>query len=376
MRQLDFVFALNGIPIMGSGGTRILNSLITELKNLSYSVGVLIVKRDPWLKFLERNKSIPRSKTLLSFLKLNDTRFGYHFLNPIMKKMMRSPNDGRLNPDVFLFSKTQLSSFSIKYLIATNFVNGSEILGIETKAIKILFSQIDETDANYAGSYVNIAREVYSKFNFRLFLNEEMLKKFPNSLKTFVGIDHSIFRVITHIEERDPKKIIFILRPGKQKDPDTAIKSMHKIRSLDENIEISAYGTLDPNLVPNFVKYHYKPTNYDICRLLNSSSIFILTSTVEGMPLPPLEAMACGCAVISTECIGIREYIKSGTNGLLIPVGEPGEIANEVISLIQSIETRVILAKNGEITAREYNYKSMARNFAKTIKIFEELLGT
>ncbi len=45
--------------------------------------------------------------------------------------------------------------------------------------------------------------------------------------------------------------------------------------------------------------------------------IFLNTSLVSPCPLSLLEAMACGCAVVSTDTCGIPEYIKHGEDGLL-----------------------------------------------------------
>ncbi len=371
-KDLDFVFVMNGIYIKGSGGTRILNALVSELENLGYKVGVLILDRKPWLDFLERDKKISRNKISLMMLRLNDTRLGYYVLNPIFKKIVKSPDDGKLRADKLIFSKKQFLHFSVKFLIATNFINGAEVINMRTKTTKILFSQIDESDQIYAGSYTRIAMEVYSKFRNRLFLNHEMLRKFPGSRITTVGINHSVFNIKIDIGDRKPTKVVFILRPGEQKDPYTAIAAMRLLHAQDENIELSAFGTLQPNLVPSFIRYHYRPTNTEISELLNQNSIFVMTSTVEGTPAPPLEAMACGCAVVSTDCAGIGEYLEDGFNGLLAPIKQQNVIAEKVSLLIFDSKLRLFIAKNGIETSHKYTYKKMTLNFIDAIRNFEK----
>lgn len=56
----------------------------------------------------------------------------------------------------------------------------------------------------------------------------------------------------------------------------------------------------------------------DIHDLMNSSSIFCLSSRVEGLPMVLIEAMCCGCCCVAYDCItGPREIIKKNC-GLLV----------------------------------------------------------
>lgn len=82
--------------------------------------------------------------------------------------------------------------------------------------------------------------------------------------------------------------------------------------------------------------------------------LFVLTSRMEGFPLPPLEAMACGCAVVSTACGGVSEYAQEGKNCLLAPVDDPSSLAKAIFRLLQTPGLREQLAKEGLRTAGRY----------------------
>lgn len=67
------------------------------------------------------------------------------------------------------------------------------------------------------------------------------------------------------------------------------------------------------------------------------SEIFVLSSLVEGMPNVLLEAMACGCTPVATDCpTGPRELLKGGKFGYLARVGDPEDIAEAILKAIDN----------------------------------------
>lgn len=96
---------------------------------------------------------------------------------------------------------------------------------------------------------------------------------------------------------------------------------------------------------------------------LHQACIFAHPSRYEGFPNALLEAMACGCAVIATDCpSGPAEIIRHGENGLLIPTKDEAALTRALLSLINNEALRLRLGHQAlEVRSRFARATIMAR---------------
>jgi glycosyltransferase involved in cell wall biosynthesis len=63
-------------------------------------------------------------------------------------------------------------------------------------------------------------------------------------------------------------------------------------------------------------------------RYMARAKVYALSSAWEGLPGALIQAMACGCPVVSTDCpSGPHEVLEGGTLGALVPVGDSAALA-------------------------------------------------
>lgn len=68
------------------------------------------------------------------------------------------------------------------------------------------------------------------------------------------------------------------------------------------------------------------------CAFMARADVFVLASRVEGLSNAIVEALACGCPVVSTDCPhGPAEVLQHGDYGRLVPVGDEVGLANAIM---------------------------------------------
>lgn len=81
--------------------------------------------------------------------------------------------------------------------------------------------------------------------------------------------------------------------------------------------------------LPGFVQNPYA--------IMRHSALFVMSSRYEGLPTVLIEAMACGCPVVSTNCpSGPSEILDGGKFGPLVAVGDAGALAEAMIETLDN----------------------------------------
>lgn len=99
--------------------------------------------------------------------------------------------------------------------------------------------------------------------------------------------------------------------------------------------------------------------------LMKAAELFIFPSLYEGFGLPPLEAMACGTAVISSNTSSLPEVI--GDAGILIDPFKEEEIAQAIEELLTNEQLRIQLEEKGKKRAACYSWENSTKVLEKLI---------
>ena len=183
--------------------------------------------------------------------------------------------------------------------------------------------------------------------------------------KSTATIDHPWFA------PGEPPVVLSAGRLSLQKDFPTLIKAFAKVCSTrparliilgqgDERARLEALVKeleLESNvMMPGFVQ---NPFVY-----MHRSAVFVLSSAWEGLPGTLIQAMACGCPVVSTNCpSGPAEILEHGRYGPLISVGDERGMVDAILATLQNPPDPGMLHK-----------RSMAFSFDKAIDGYLDIL--
>jgi glycosyltransferase involved in cell wall biosynthesis len=110
-----------------------------------------------------------------------------------------------------------------------------------------------------------------------------------------------------------------------------------------------------------------------IARVWAAAHIAVLPSHREGMPLSLLEAAACGRPLIATDTPGCRDVARHGVNGLLVPLDDPGKLADAIERLAGDRELRQRFGRAGrELVEREFSSERVGRDI---VALYRRLLA-
>lgn len=184
------------------------------------------------------------------------------------------------------------------------------------------------------------------------------------------AIDNEIFRPIEH-EKNEIKKILCLGVNIEWKGNIDVIRAMEIVSQQYRNVQLILVGRDKINIKSNIPYKQVQASDEELARLYASSDVYVLGSWYEGFPAPPLEAMACGTPVVSTDNLGIREYGIHMQNCLIVPSKNPQAMAEAILKILNNENFSKQLRLEGIKTAQQFNWDKTTDRIEK---IFENAL--
>lgn len=166
--------------------------------------------------------------------------------------------------------------------------------------------------------------------------------------------------------------LLFASRLEAQKDVPTLLRAFKRLTDSSPalHLVIVGQGTLRPMLEAEATalgltgRVTFTGVRLDMPDVLRACDIFVLSSTWEGLPMVILEAMAAGCAIVSTAVGGVPTAVSDGANGLLVPPRDPEALAAGIHRVASDPALRQRFAAAGQrIFAARFGADAMARQY-------------
>ena len=205
---------------------------------------------------------------------------------------------------------------------------------------------------------------------------------FVNWYRTFVSYPDTRFHIIPNFtmvpdeiyEKPEKPHIIFARRLMKQRGADVFADIASELLDEFPELEITIAGTgpckqyIEQKLASSSRVHLTSYESMDAMAMHRDKNIAVVpTMWSEGTSLSVLEAMAAGCAVVSTDIGGLSNIILDGHNGLIVSP-DRNEIKAAIVSLLNDAALRKKLAQNGYNTVKTgFNIELWKSSWRKVI---------
>jgi glycosyltransferase involved in cell wall biosynthesis len=142
-------------------------------------------------------------------------------------------------------------------------------------------------------------------------------------------------------------------------------EAMKQVRREKSDVKLVVTGVRDafeklereyPHLNTLFIE---TPDDEALVQFYSMLDVFVLGSWCEGFGLPPLEAMACGTPVVSTDNFGIRDYALDGKNAIVVPARNSRKLAEGMRRVLNDENLSEQLENEGLETARRWSFENV-----------------
>jgi len=265
------------------------------------------------------------------------------------------------------------------FIVATYWTTAyyvSEIIKNNPRATPLYFIQdyeswfYPENERKTAGRIVDTYGLIKNKVTYSDWLRHRISAHDNNITKIRPGINLDVFYPRNTALKR-AGRILGMARPSTpRRGFDNMIKALRIVKQKCPDMEISLFGpdNLKKYGIPFEYRDHGALKEDALAELYSSCGIFIEASLFHGLGLTGMEAMACGAACVLTDSGGPREYAVNNENSVLVPPGNPEQMAAEIISLINNPSKMAMLARNGLKTMKNYSIKNTADEFENILK--------
>ena len=199
-----------------------------------------------------------------------------------------------------------------------------------------------------------------------------------------LGTDTQYFRPPQSREEAkkkiglDPDTIVigYVGRLAREKGLPTLYRAFARLQKKHKNIKLLIVGEGVKEIHELFEKKEGIVTigaSNQVVKYYQAMDIYVLPSLTETSSLTTMEAMACGCAVVSTPVGYIKDYVIEGYNGLFFPQEQEYVLSKKLEQLLADKKLIKKLSENARKTiVAEYSWKKTIAEVKETI---EELLS-
>lgn len=175
-----------------------------------------------------------------------------------------------------------------------------------------------------------------------------------------------------------PRKVCLLHHDYDWKGFSEGMQAIRQARSAGHKLSVVVFGEKMQDPRPLFssagfeFEYHYRPAAKKLQAIYSDSDIYLCPSWYEGLGMPAMEAMACRCALVTTDTGGCRDYAIDRQTALVSPPRDVEGLARNLASLLTDDALLETLSENGCKKIQDFDWEENCRRMSG---LFEQSLA-
>jgi glycosyltransferase involved in cell wall biosynthesis len=183
------------------------------------------------------------------------------------------------------------------------------------------------------------------------------------------GIDTSVF---TCHDWSDPRPIDVTMLYSSHPVKGTAdgLAALELLRRARPDLRVALFSWQEPpTQPPAWADLHVGLAGPALAEhLFGRTKVFVQASWREGFGLTPVEAMACGAALVTTDNGGSRDYADHGRTAMVVPPRDVEALADAIASLLEDEDGRAEIARIGSAHAATFTWDAAGEHLERRLE--------
>lgn len=303
--------------ILNTGGLKVIFEYVNRLQKRHHKINLIM----PLIPYLFNSYYEWLKNFIKNLIKCQQQKINWFELNTPITKVW-TINDSNVPDGDFVIATAWPTAYSVYKLNERKgkkiyFIQGYEIWSGPKKKVDKTW-KIAELNKMVVSSWL---KNIALKFNQKadIITNGINFGQFYNTTKIY----------------HQPRRIGLLYNTWKIKGFLDGYKAFIIARKKYPDIKLYLLGITKEGAPPSD-KFYENPPIEKIREFYNNCDIFIGPSWLEGCQLPPMEAMACKCALVATNVGGVPDYCVAEKTALISEPKNPEYLAENVIKLLDN----------------------------------------
>lgn len=180
-------------------------------------------------------------------------------------------------------------------------------------------------------------------------LAEIMRERFGAAAEVLVTpVDRALFHRVQVTVSTSRPRVLMLHHDYAWKGVADGLEAVRRARARVPGLRLVGFGVKAPRECAPYDEFHANPPQRALAAIYSGCDIYLCPSWDEGLGMPPMEAMACGAALVTYDNGGCRDYARDGETALVARRRDVDDLAERLARMAADDALRARLAAAGQ----------------------------